>query len=129
MSRVFIPALVLALAAPSAARAEADALSAALQATAPSVLAHVRKTGSKNVGVVEGLVGGEDGALTAHAGDMNSSLAKPTQVALVLANTDEDFGIIDIPREFIAREKLSAANHRTVEGRRAFFTIGRKYEL
>ncbi|HJZ59846.1 MAG TPA: hypothetical protein VKE74_33195 [Gemmataceae bacterium] len=128
-ARRAIPALVLALAAPSAARAESDALSAALQAKAPSVLEHVRKKGFKNVGVLKFLVRRGDGPLTDDAGEMNTSLAKKTQVALVLANTDEDFGIIDNPSEFIAREKLSAANHRTVEGRRAFFTIGRKYEL
>src|SRR4029077_1807022 len=46
---------------------------------------------------------------------------------LVLANTDDKFSIIDKASEQVVREKLLAANHRTEEGRKAFFI--RKYEL
>ncbi len=127
MSRIVIPALVLVLAAPAAARADADPLSVALQAKAPSILEHVRKKGFKNVGVLKFLVDKGDRVARDDVGDLNLTLANKTQNALILANTDDGFGILDHPSEFVVKEGLLTANHRTEEGRLAFFT--RKYPL
>jgi hypothetical protein len=125
---VLIPALLLALAVPSSARADADSLSITLQAKAPSILQYLQKDkGFKNVGVLKYLVDNGDGQARDDVGDLNLTLANKTQIALTLANTDENFGIIDHPSEFVAREKLLTANHRDVPGRQAFFT--RKYPL
>src|SRR4051812_11835449 len=108
MTRRILPVLALLVAAP-AARADDDQLTAALQEKAPAVLEHVRKKGFKNVGVLKFLVRQNDGTPRDDAGDLNMSLANKTEVALILANTDERFGIIDKASDFVAREKLPAS--------------------
>lgn len=122
-------ALVLAAAlfAPGAARA-ADPLAEALQGKAPAVIEAAKKKGFRNLGVLKFLVRhGADGPPKDDIGDLNLSLANKAEVALILANTDETFGIIDKASEFVVREKMTSANHLTADGRKAFFT--RKYEL
>src|SRR4029079_15501204 len=81
----------------------------------------------KNVGVVKFLVRHGDAEPSDDVGDLNLTLANKLEVALILANTDDKCGIIDKASEQVVREKLLAANHRTEEGRKAFFI--RKYEL
>lgn len=120
-------AFVLAMAVPLGARADVETLATGLQEKAPAVLDHLKKKGFKNVGVLKFLVRKGDGTPQDDVGDLNLSLANKLEVALILANTDERFGIIDKASEFVDREKITSANHRTMDGRKAFF--GRKYEL
>ncbi|MDB5311705.1 MAG: hypothetical protein JWO38_5907 [Gemmataceae bacterium] len=124
--RIIAAAFVLALIVP-AARADGDPLAAGLQDKAPAVLAHLKKKGFANVGVLKFVVRHGDGPARDDAGDLNLSLANKTEVALILANTDERFGIIDKASEFVDREKMTSANHLTAAGRKAFFA--RKYDL
>ena len=119
-------AAVLAGSATADARPDLPSLAAGLQSQAPAVLAHVKKKGFTNVGVLKFLVRRGDNP-PSDAGDLTLSLANKTEVALILANTDESFGIIDKASEFVDREKMTAANHLTADGRKAFFT--RRFEL
>ena len=50
-------------------------------------------------------------------GDLNLTLANKLEVALILANTDEKFGVIDKASEQVVREKLLGANHLKEDGR------------
>ena len=119
--------LAAVLLAVPALRAE-DPLAAKIQEQAPAVIDTLKQKGFTNVGVLKFLVKrGDSGPARDDVGDINLSLANKTEVALILANTDEKFGIIDKASEFVAREKMTSANHLTDEGRRAFFT--RKYDL
>ncbi len=111
---------------PAVAQSDPNPLAAALQDKAPAVLAHLKKKGFTNVGVLKFLVRRGDNP-PGDVGDLNMSLAHKTEVALILANTDERFGIIDKASEFVEREKMTSANHLTVDGRKAFFT--RKFDL
>jgi len=104
-----------------------DPLDDALFDKASSVLDQLQKKGFKNVGVLKFLVRQGDGEASDDVGDLNLTLANKLEVALILANTDDKFGIIDKASEQVVREKLMIANHRTEEGRKAFFT--RKYAL
>lgn len=117
---------VLVAAAPVRAAAP-PTLDDALADRAKDVLAALKKKGYTNVGVVKFLVRQGDGPERDDAGDLNLALTNKTEVALILANSDEKFGIIDKASEVVVRERLFAANHRTAEGRKAFFV--RKYEL
>ena len=127
MSRPFAAAFAVALLLPAAVRAEADPLVSGLQQKAPSILAHAKKKGYTNLGVLKFLVRKGTEPPRDDVGDLNLTLANKTEVALILANSDERFGIIDKASEFVAREKLTSANHLNPDGRKAFFT--RKYEL
>jgi hypothetical protein len=120
-----IGALVVAMAC-SPLEAAADPLDTALFDSARGVLAAARAKGFKNVGVVKFLVQRSDGPLDDDVGDLNQSLANKLEVALVLANTDEKFGVIEHASEAV-RGKLPPANHRSEDGRKAFFV--RKYEI
>jgi hypothetical protein len=125
MFRAFAVGTILAMVSPTV-RAAADPLDEALFDKAKTVLNSLKAKGFKNVGVVKFLVRRADGPLQDDVGDLNQTLANKLEVALVLANTDEKFGIIEKASEAI-RGKLPPANHLTEEGRKAFF--GRKYEL
>jgi len=126
MSRPLALAVVVALTlAPPAPGS--DTLAEALQEKAPAVLAHAKKKGYANLGVLKFLVRRGDGPGRGDAGDLNLSLANKIEVALILANADERFGIIDKASEFVDREKMTSANHRTAAGRKAFFA--RKFDL
>ncbi len=124
MSRILALTFV-ALAAP-VSRA-ADPLDATFAEKAKSLLGAAKKKGLTNLGVVKFLVRHGDGPLQDDVGDLNLTLANKAEVALILANTDDKFGIIDRASEVVVKEKLFTANHRTEDGRRAFFA--RKYEL
>jgi hypothetical protein len=120
-------ALFAILIATPLARAAGDPLDEALLERAGTILGELKKRGFSNVGVVKFLVRHGDGEPSDDVGDLNLTLANKLEVALILANNDEKFGVIDKASEQVAREKLLGANHRTEEGRRAFFV--RKYEL
>jgi len=126
MLRYLLVLTTFALAAPLGIAAS-DPLDEALLDKAGGVLDQLRKKGYKNVGVVKFLVRHGDAEPSDDVGDLNLTLANKLEVALILANTDDKFGIIDKASEQVVREKLLAANHRTEEGRKAFFI--RKYEL
>ena len=126
MLRYILSFFVIAFLSP-VARAAGDPLDEALFDKAQGVLEALKKKGFQNVGVVKFLVRHGDGEPQDDVGDLNLTLANKLEVALVLANTDDKFGIIDKASEQVVREKLLAANHRTEEGRKAFFI--RKYEL
>lgn len=125
MFRSLITLSILALIAPSV-RAASDPLDEALFEKAKTVLETLKKKGFKNVGVVKFQVKRGEGSPQDSVGDLNQSLANKLEVALILANTDEKFGIIEKATEAV-RGKLPAANHLNKDGREAFF--GRKYDL
>ena len=125
MYRAFAAFVVLALAAPGV-RAASDPLDEAMFGKAKTILESLKAKGFKNVGVVKFLVQRADGPPQDDVGDLNQTLANKLEVALILANTDEKFGIIEKASEAV-RGKLPPANHRNEEGRKAFF--GRKYDL
>lgn len=125
MSRFVAPLAVL-LFASVAARA-ADPLDEAFAEKAAVWLDAVKHKNCKSVGVLKFLVRTGDGEARDDVGDLNMTLANKAEVALILANTDEKFGILDRASEVAAREKLLNANHKSEDGRKAFF--GRKYEI
>lgn len=125
MFRIFVAVAVLTMASP-AVQAAADPLDEALFDKAKTILESLKAKGFKNVGVLKFLVQRADGPLQDDVGDLNQTLANKLEVALILANTDEKFGIIEKASEAV-RGKLPPANHRSEEGRKAFF--GRKYDL
>jgi hypothetical protein len=111
-----------------AAAAEPESFDAAITKRASGLHKMLKEKGYTNIGVLKFLVKqGTDGKLTDDAGDLNLTLANKLETALVLANTDEKFGIIDRASEAVVKEKLTTANHRSDDGRKAFFT--RQYEL
>ncbi|MBA4188945.1 MAG: hypothetical protein C0467_13190 [Planctomycetaceae bacterium] len=105
----------------------ADPLDQALVENAKSVLDTFKQKKFTNVGVLKFLVRQGDGPARDDVGDLNLTLANKTEVALILANTDDGFGVIDRASDAVMRAKLLTANHKTEDGRKAFF--GRKYEL
>ena len=128
--------MAVALLAGSSAAADPDALAKALQEKAPKVIAHLKKKGYQNVGVLKFLVSkGELPAANApiapvgsdNVGDLNLSLANKTEVALILANPDDTFGIISQASQAVVDQHMSAANHKEAAGRKEFFT--RKFAL
>ena len=62
-----------------------------------------------------------------NVGPLNLSIANRLEVALALANPDEDLGIIERASTAVARANNKRANHRTKEGRQALFDV--KYTL
>jgi hypothetical protein len=93
---------------------------------ARSILSTLKARGFKNVGTVKFLVKRGDGPLQDDVGDLNQTLANKLEVALILANDDDRFGIIEKVSETV-RGKLPPANHLSEDGRKAFFV--RKYDL
>jgi len=121
-------AVAVAVACAGSSRADEPAFSAALQKQAGPMIEQLKKKGCTNVGVLKFLVRqGKDAALQDDAGDINHSLANQTQRALILANAEPDFGIIEQPSAFVVKNAMTDANHRTEEGRKAFFA--KKFEL
>src|SRR4051812_4820692 len=120
-------ALLVALGGSYATAADQESFDAAIGKKAPGIHQLLKKKGYTNVGVLKFLVKQGDGKLSDDAGDLNLTLANKLETALVLANLDEKFGIIDRASEAVVKEKLTTANHRSDDGRKAFFT--RQYEL
>lgn len=120
-------ALLLAFSGSFVTAADPESFDAAISKKAVGIHQLLKKKGHTNVGVLKFLVKQDDGKLSDDAGDLNLTLANKLETALVLANLDEKFGIIDRASEAVVKEKLTAANHRSDDGRKAFFT--RQYEL
>ena len=112
---------IAALCLPTVVRADDETLPESLKKRAPALIAAVKKKGYTNVGVLKFLTRHADGPLRDDSGELNTTLANRTQVALVLANQDEEFGILDKPGDFVAKNQLLDANHTTPAGRKAFF--------
>jgi hypothetical protein len=126
MFRPALAILALVVAAPLA-RAAGDPLDEALLERAPKILGELKKRGFTNIGVVKFLVRHGEMDASDDVGDLNLTLANKLEVALILANDDDKFGVIDKASEQVVREKLLGANHLSEPGRQAFFV--RKYEL
>ncbi len=105
----------------------ADPIDEAFVQSAKTILGTLKQKKFTNVGVLKFLVRHGEGPARDDVGDLNLTLANKLEVALILANTDENFGIIDRASDAVVRAKLLTANHKTEDGRKAFF--GRKYEL
>lgn len=128
MRRLAFATVAAALLAPATRAADAEPLEAALKGKAPSVVAHLKKKGYGNVGVLKFLVRQGDGPARDDVGDLNRTLANKTQVALCLAlKPDDTFGVLNDPSEVVVQEKMTRANHLTEDGRKAFFE--RKFGL
>jgi hypothetical protein len=125
MFRTLAAIAVLMIASP-AVRAAGDPLDEQMFTKAKIILSTLKGKGFRNVGVVKFRVQRADGRLQDDVGDLNQTLANKLEVALVLANDDDKFGIIERATEAV-RGKLPLANHINEDGRKAFF--GRKYEL
>jgi len=120
--------ILLSASAATATAAEPETFDSAIGKRATGLHQMLKKKGYSNVGVLKFLVQqGTDGKLNDDAGDLNLTMANKLETALVLANLDEKFGIIDRASEAVVKEKITTANHRSDEGRKAFFT--RQYEL
>jgi len=122
----FLPALTLLVILNPVVHA-ADPLDTAFVEKARTVLDTLKQKKFTNVGVLKFLVRHGDGPARDDVGDLNLTLANKLEVALILANTDENFGVIDRASDAVVRANLLTANHKTENGRKAFF--GRKYEL
>jgi len=124
----FLLVFTIGAAVSGSARADEPAFAASLQKQAGPMIEQLKKKGCTNVGVLRFLVRqGKDSTLQDDAGDINQSLANQTQRALILANADPEFGIIEQPSAFVVKNAMADANHRTPEGRKAFFA--KKFEL
>ena len=123
---IALPLLALGLAA-TPARADHDNLDEALRSQAGPIVQSLRKHGYQNVGVLKFLVRTGDGPFTDNAGELNLGLANRLEVALILANPDEDLGIIHQASRTVAASPHMRANHLTPGGRKRFFD--QKYEL
>jgi hypothetical protein len=108
-------------------RAAEETPPASFKARAADILKALKEEKFTNVGVLKFLVRVGDGPLRDNVGELNTTLANQMQIALVLANTDESFGILDDPSGFVVANAMTDANHRTPEGRKAFF--GREFVL
>jgi hypothetical protein len=125
VSRALTAIAVLVMTSP-VVRAANDPLDEAMFDKAKSIIETLKGKGYKNIGVVKFLFQKGDGQLQDDVGDLNQTLANKLEVGMILANTDEKFGIIEKASEAV-RGKLPPANHRSEDGRKAFFV--RKYDL
>lgn len=112
---IFTVAALLAATAP----APADTLAETLYAKAPAVLQKLKKKDMKAVGVLKFTATDDGGKANDSLNELGLTLAVRTQTALVLANKDDQFVLIQNPNKQVA--KLATANHLTEDGRRAFF--------
>ncbi len=121
-------ALAFAVSTASAAeKAETVNLDQALSRQAPAIIKYLREKKYTNVGVLKFLVQKGEDPPSDNAGPLNLSIANRLEVALALANPDEDLGIIERASTAVARANNKRANHRTKEGRQALFNV--KYTL
>ena len=118
MTRLPFALFAFALAAPAFA---GETLAESLYAKAPAVLQKLKKKDVTAVGVLK-FTGEADGKPTDTLSELGLTLAVRTQTALVLANKDPQFVIIENPNEQVTKARLLEANHFSEPGRKAFFT-------
>lgn len=97
-------------------------LNAEITALAPAILNHLKKQGFTNVGVLKFEVQRGTDVARDDVGELNSALAHKVEVAIALTRNKKDtFQIIPDPSRFVIENKMVRANHKTPEGRKAFF--------
>jgi hypothetical protein len=116
-------AALVALAAPALA---GETLAESLYAKAPAILQKLKKKDMTAVGVLK-FTAVEDGKSADSLKELGLTLAVRTQTALVLANKDPQFVIIENPNAQVTEAGLFEANHQKEEGRKAFFSSEMKY--
>jgi hypothetical protein len=109
------------------ASAQYDAIDEALSRHAPKVIDALKKKNWPNTGVLKFLVRKGSSAPRDDAGELNMALATRLEVALILGNNDEKFGILKTPSATVMAEGNTLANHLDPDGRKAFFR--HKYDL
>ena len=117
----------LLAAGPALAETPPDPVATGFQRAATEILAQLQKSGASNVGVLKFLVRHGNGPARDDAGDLNMALANKLELALILANTDDRFGVLREPSAAVVRDNMASANHRDATGRQAFFR--RKFDL
>jgi hypothetical protein len=115
-------ALALLTGAAPAADAEKANLDAVLKQHAPEIIRYLREHKYQNVGVLKFLVKQGD-TVSDNAGPLNLNVANRLEVALVLANPDEQLGIIERASAAVVRSNNRRATHLTPEGRAALFQV------
>jgi hypothetical protein len=117
--------ILIALAALACAlpvRADHDAIDEAFAKAAPQVLDQLKARKAKNVGILKFLVQRGDSKPDDAVGELNLGLADRFEAAIILAcKKDEKLGIIDRASLAVVANKNRLANHRTEDGRQAFF--------
>jgi hypothetical protein len=109
------------------ARADHDAIDGAFVKVAPQIIDRLKERKATSVGVLKFLVQRGDSKPDDAVGELNMSLADRLEAALLLANPDEKLGIIERASVAVVANNNRLANHRTEEGRQAFF--GDTYRL
>ncbi len=117
-------ATILALAALAAPALAGESLAESLYAKAPAILQKMKKKDMTAVGVLK-FTAVEDGKSSDSLKELGLTLAVRTQTALLLANKDPQFVIIENPNGQVTKAQLFEANHQKEDGRKAFF--GMKY--
>lgn len=127
MTARFLAAALAAAALSAPAPAQYDAVDEALGRAAPKVLDALKKKGWANAGVLKFLVRKGSSAPRDDAGELNMALAARLEVALILGNPDDKFGVLKNPSATVVAEGNTLANHLDEAGRKAFFR--NKYDL
>jgi hypothetical protein len=122
---ILIPIALILIAAP--VRADHDAIDEAFVKLAPRILDRLQARGAQNVGVLKFLVQRGDSQPDDAVGELNMGLADRLEAALILADNNEKLGIIERASLAVVANNNRLANHRTEEGRQAFF--GDTYRL
>jgi hypothetical protein len=100
----------------------APTLDEALQEQAKTILQHLRAKKYKNVGVLKFLVQKGDDKPSDNAGPLNRVMADRLEIALILANPDDQLGIIHQASAVVAKHG-GCANHLTAGGRRKLLQL------
>lgn len=125
-SVIALALIALGARAASAANEKAPTLDQALKQHAPEIIKYLRDHKVQHVGVLKFLV--KQGETTSdNVGPLNLNLAHRLEVALVLANPDEQLMIIQRASNAIVEAKNKRATHLTPEGRAALFQIRDKF--
>ncbi|MGL6097473.1 MAG: hypothetical protein ACRC7O_16955, partial [Fimbriiglobus sp.] len=98
----------------------ADPVDAALAKLADPVIAFAREKHYPTLGVLKATVA-LPGSPADAGGELGTALARRFEVALVLADPDEELMVLRRPGETVAANKDKVADHRTAAGRKKFF--------
>jgi hypothetical protein len=105
----------------------AASLEQSLLQAMPDVIGYLQKKGFKNVGVLKFQVQ-KDGVLSDNVGPLNLAIARRLEVALALANDDDEQTQIGLLKDANAvAAGIQGASHLTAEGRRKLFS--KRYPL
>ncbi|HVK12188.1 MAG TPA: hypothetical protein VM597_25775 [Gemmataceae bacterium] len=108
--------------APTAGRADHDALDTAFLKAAPEIISALKDAKSENVGVLKFRIQKGDGPASDSVGELNMGLADRLEAALILALPEnEKFGILGRPSLTVLQEKNEAAGLKDADSRAAYF--------